>query len=209
MLDQCVIGWNCSCCWWSNCSDCVTAELNADSSALEGYLPDPDPGSSLDNLGWAGMGAGEQTGVLQNQNRGRKREKMAEMVPLLVSSSSSSRFESVECQCDQIRQFIAFWATFQSLGQQLFCPNCIFREFFVKLSKSFLGNFIDGLAIFYWSHCRGGPIQQNFCDVTNGNVAKFWRVISPTLPIKVLYHRESNSNHGSTYGQLKPEVDRY
>ena len=26
-------------------------------------------------------------------------------------------------QCDQIGRFIALWATFQSLLQQLFCPN--------------------------------------------------------------------------------------
>ena len=30
-------------------------------------------------------------------------------------------------QCDQIKQLIALWATFQSLWQQLFCPN--FRHF--------------------------------------------------------------------------------
>ena len=29
-----------------------------------------------------------------------------------------------DSQCDQIGRFIAFWATFQSLRQQLFCPNC-------------------------------------------------------------------------------------
>ena len=26
-------------------------------------------------------------------------------------------------QCDQIGRFIGFWATFQSLGQQIVCPN--------------------------------------------------------------------------------------
>ena len=28
-----------------------------------------------------------------------------------------------ELQCDQIGQFIGLWATFQSLWQQLICPN--------------------------------------------------------------------------------------
>ena len=33
-------------------------------------------------------------------------------------------------QCDKFGQFIALWATFQSLRQQLFCPNCAhFRQF--------------------------------------------------------------------------------
>ena len=33
-------------------------------------------------------------------------------------------------QCNQIGRFVAFWATFQSLWYQLFCPNCSqFRQF--------------------------------------------------------------------------------
>ena len=33
-------------------------------------------------------------------------------------------------QCDQIERLIVLWATFLSLWQQLFCPNChIFRQF--------------------------------------------------------------------------------
>ena len=43
------------------------------------------------------------------------------------------------CQCDQIGRFIILWATFQSPGQPLFCPN---RQhilgLFVKVSKSFI-----------------------------------------------------------------------
>ena len=35
-----------------------------------------------------------------------------------------SIFTSTPGQCDQIRQFIALVATFQSLWQQLFCPSC-------------------------------------------------------------------------------------
>ena len=38
-------------------------------------------------------------------------------IGLLVSASV------LICQCDQIGRFIALWATFQSLWQQLFCPN--------------------------------------------------------------------------------------
>ena len=59
-------------------------------------------------------------------------------------------------QRDQIGQIIGLWATFQSLWQQLFCPNL---PIFVKVSKSliflvksFLGNFYKHLATFYWSH---------------------------------------------------------
>ena len=33
-------------------------------------------------------------------------------------------------QCDQVGRFIALWATFQNLWQQLFCPNHPhFRQF--------------------------------------------------------------------------------
>ena len=39
-----------------------------------------------------------------------------------------------DVQSDQIGRFIALWATFQSLWQQLFCPNFPhFRQIFVKL----------------------------------------------------------------------------
>ena len=72
-------------------------------------------------------------------------------------------------QCDQIEQFIALWATFQSRWQQLFCPNrphCL--AIFVKVSKlfsfivkSFLGNFYRHLATIYWSHCPGPPTNKN------------------------------------------------
>ena len=47
----------------------------------------------------------------------------------------------------RLGDFIALWATFQRLWQQLFCPNFIF------LVKSFLGNFSRHLATLYWSHC--------------------------------------------------------
>ena len=60
-------------------------------------------------------------------------------------------------QCDQIGRFIAFWPTFQSLWEQLFCPNyphylAIFvkvSKSFIFLVKSFLGNFYRHLATFY------------------------------------------------------------
>ena len=63
-------------------------------------------------------------------------------------------------QRDQIGRFIALWATFQSLWQQLFYPNCPhFWAIFMKLSKhfiflvkSFLGNFFRHLTTFYRSH---------------------------------------------------------
>ena len=68
-------------------------------------------------------------------------------------------FQSVELtslQRVQIGQFIALWATFQSLYQQFICPNLPHSQtIFVNLSKyilflvqSFLGNCYRHLAIF-------------------------------------------------------------
>ena len=60
-------------------------------------------------------------------------------------------------RCDKIWQFIIFWATFQSPGNNYFANT--FLAIFVKvpksvilLEKSYLGNFYIHLAIFYWSH---------------------------------------------------------
>ena len=61
------------------------------------------------------------------------------------------------CQCDQIGRFIALWATFHSLWQQLFWPNCPYNlpnfykgvKIYHFLVKSFLGNFYGHLAIFF------------------------------------------------------------
>ena len=62
-------------------------------------------------------------------------------------------------QRDQIGQFIALWATLQSLWQQSVCPKLPHSQaIYVKVSKSFifseiiLGNFYGHLATFYWSH---------------------------------------------------------
>ena len=73
---------------------------------------------------------------------------------------SKSLLEVPQEQCDQIGRFFALWATFQSLWQQLVCPNLQhYLTIFVKVSKSliflvksFLGNFCTHLAIFYRSH---------------------------------------------------------
>ena len=62
-------------------------------------------------------------------------------------------------QCDQIGRFIGLWATFQSLWQQLICPNlshskAIFvSKAIIFIEKSFWGNFYRHFAIFIWSHC--------------------------------------------------------
>ena len=46
---------------------------------------------------------------------------------------------------DQIGRFIGLWANFQSLWQQLICPNLPHSSaIFVKVPKSL---------IFYWNHC--------------------------------------------------------
>ena len=65
-------------------------------------------------------------------------------------------------QCDQIGQFIGLWATFQSLWQQLICPNlltflgnfCKGVKIFNLFSEIILGNFDRHLATFNWSHWR-------------------------------------------------------
>ena len=81
-----------------------------------------------------------------------------------MSLQSSKVHDNVSsAQCDQIGRFIGLWTTFQSLWQQLICPNLLHSwAIFVKVSKSlifivksFLGNFYRHLVIFYWSHWFG------------------------------------------------------
>ena len=55
-------------------------------------------------------------GALQNKN---KKEGIREKLKRRKGVSSMG-----QQQGDQIGQFIVLWATFQSLWQQLFCPNC-------------------------------------------------------------------------------------
>ena len=62
-------------------------------------------------------------------------------------------------QCDQIERFIGLWANFQSLWQQLICPNLTFLSISCKSVKIFnfsceiiLGNFYRHLATFVLSH---------------------------------------------------------
>ena len=56
-----------------------------------------------------------------------------------MDTSEKSQGDSVGVeQCDQIGRFIALWAIFRSLWQQLFCPNCPhFKAIFVRVSKIF------------------------------------------------------------------------
>ena len=77
---------------------------------------------------------------------------------IFLSAISRQSFSSkiASFQCDQIGRFIRLWATFQSLWQQLICPNRPhFSANFVKVSKSlifqvksFLANFYRHLATF-------------------------------------------------------------
>ena len=84
--------------------------------------------------------------------------------------SNVLRLNEPYAQCDQIGRFIGLWATFQSLWQQLICPNLLHSyAIFVKVSKSliflvksFLGNFYRHLALFYWSHCDH---KMKFCKI--------------------------------------------
>ena len=85
-------------------------------------------------------------------------------------------------QCNQIGRFIALWVTFQSLRQQLFCPNRPHFQAIYHFSSEILGNFYRHLATFYWSHwlqvtadsrlCVNGPLlerrqiwQKLFCII--------------------------------------------
>ena len=61
-------------------------------------------------------------------------------------------------QCDQIGRFIAPWATFQSLWQQLFCPNCPY----------ILGNFCKGIKMFHFSS------EINFGQLYRTLLTFFW-----------------------------------
>ena len=90
--------------------------------------------------------------------------------PEIASSNSSKDSHSSRShgeQCDPIGRFIGLWATFQSLLQQLICPNtphslAIFGQVPKSLNflvKSFLGNFYRYLATFYWSQWWWVPLK--------------------------------------------------
>ena len=49
--------------------------------------------------------------------------KMSNLNPCKIFSLHLPLFEVTWWQCDQIWQFFGLWATFQSLWQQLICPN--------------------------------------------------------------------------------------
>ena len=65
------------------------------------------------------------------------------------------------CSVTRLGDLLDVGATFQSLWQQLICPNFPHSQaIFVKgskssifLVKSFLGNFYRHLVMFFWSHC--------------------------------------------------------
>ena len=48
-------------------------------------------------------------------------------------------------QCDQIGRFIALWATFQSMWQQLFCPNRHKNRSINSCQNDVSRNFIDSI----------------------------------------------------------------
>ena len=78
-------------------------------------------------------------------------------------------------QCDRIGRFIALWATFLSLWQQLFCPNChIFMQF------------VKGVEIFHFStEISFGPLGRLFtghaAEVTYPGNVEFIRQFSVRL----------------------------
>ena len=75
-------------------------------------------------------------------------------------------------QCDQIGRYIGLWTTFQSLWQQLICPNLLRSQaIFVKVSKSitflvksFLGNFYRHWRLF--TGHTGQLARKNGCQNT-------------------------------------------
>ena len=72
-------------------------------------------------------------------------------------------------QCDQIGRFIILWVTFQSTGQQLFCP----------IRQHILGNFCKIVKIFHFSReILFGQLLQTFGDF-----------LLVTLPISLLYFK--------------------
>ena len=80
------------------------------------------------------------------------------MLPLICFARNNIfHFSIIQTQCDQIGQFIALWATFQSLWRQLFCPNHPhFRQLLSKIfnfsSGIIFGQLLSTLGDFYWSH---------------------------------------------------------
>ena len=93
-------------------------------------------------------------------------------------------------QCDQIGRFIGLWATFQSLGQQLVCPNL--PHSLILQMKSFLGNFYIHLATFllvtlvvgYLELCRGfevGITQREECCLPKFSLKKRKRTMNNNL----------------------------
>ena len=73
-------------------------------------------------------------------------------------SAKTTRTASITYLRKQIGCFITLWETFQSLWQQLFCPNwphvkaisVKVSKSFIFLVKSFLSQFYRHLATFYW-----------------------------------------------------------
>ena len=85
-----------------------------------------------------------------------------------LTNNSINNCFSASFQCDQVGQYFGLWATFESLWQQLICPN-------LPHSSPFLGNFCKGVKIIYFSsETIFGQLLQTF-----GN---FYLVTLPILP---------------------------
>ena len=85
-------------------------------------------------------------------------------------SKTSIQLKHPSIQCDQIGRFIALWATFQSLLQQLFCPNRV----------TFLDNFCNGVKIFYFSS-----------EIIFGQLLDIWLLITGhTASIQLLTEKQ-------------------
>ena len=71
-----------------------------------------------------------------------RKNKQGERRMLDFGNRNNKKMFQPSNQCDQIGRFIALWATFQSLLQQLFCRNRPhFQAFFVKFWTFFIFHF--------------------------------------------------------------------
>ena len=91
--------------------------------------------------------------------------------------------------CDQMGRFITLWATFQSMWQQLFCPNClhIFGNFckFVKIfhstSKILFGRLLWTFGNFSQVTLMGRYIWSRICleRLPGASVTRYWNIKKP------------------------------
>ena len=77
---------------------------------------------------------------------------------------------AVSGQCDQIGRFIGLWATFQSIWQQLICPNIPYSQaIFVKVSKSLIF-LVESILGNFWRLFTGHTVSGGFQHMHMHNI---------------------------------------